>query len=246
MVTIIDQDMDESPNGDGTEYAEERGKKRPDYEDLFGAPDFTTFIKKPVSARSREYQRKVQSMMKSAVIGAVNMQDYPDAATFLKYGPAFARASGELADSNAKTREIIDMLTAPDSPVLVFAAAAIPMVAQLWRNHEPTVEHIVDNVKKTRRQRREAKRNGVRIPKPEAREVANLKILGRRIPIKIRLPKVKFSIVGRVLHARAQHPQVLVNEVFSDPKVVKALRDIGAFPEAPEDDNAPDSAQEES
>jgi hypothetical protein len=244
---IYESGTDEHPNGDGTEFEDERGRERPDYSDLFGAPDFASFIKKPVSQRSRQYERKVQSFMKAGVVGAINMQDFPDAAAFLKYGPAFARASGELADSNAKTREMIDMLAAPSSPVAMFLAAGIPLLAQLWRNHEPQVQQISQNVKTTRAQRRAAKKAGVKFARPGMREVGNVKIFGKRIPIKVRLPKIRVSVFGKMLHARAQHPQVLVHEVFADPKVIKALRDLGVFPEAPDTEETydSDSPQEE-
>jgi hypothetical protein len=246
MVKVYDSATDEHPNGDGTEFEDERGQERPEYSDLFGAPDFASFIKKPVSQRSRQYERKVQSVLKAGVIGAINVQDFPDAAALLKYGPAFARASGELADSNAKTRDIIDMLTAPSSPVAMFLAASIPLAAQLFRNHEPQVQQVAENVRQTRAQRKAAKKAGMRIPKPEAREVAAIKFFGKRIPIKVRLPKMKINMIGKMLHARATHPQIIVNEVFGDPKVMKALRDLGVFPEAPEgDDNGSNSADQE-
>jgi len=238
MVKVYDSETDEHPNGDGTEFEEERGRDRIDYSELFEAPDFSTWIKKPVSQRSRMYEKRVQSAMKSAAIGAINLQDYPDAATFLKYGPAFARATGEFADSNKKARDIIDMLTAPDSPAIMFVAAAIPIVAQLFRNHEPQVQQAASNVKQTWSQRRAQKKSGVYVPKKNTREFT-INLGKIRIPLKVRIPKlVKLTYLGRALHARATHPQNIVNEVFGDPKVIRALRDLGVFPEAPEEETA--------
>lgn len=200
-------------------------------ESLFDAPDFATFLKKNISNQSREYERKAQMFMKTFMIASLNNRQYADAAAFIKFGPGFSRASGELCDANKSAREFVDMLTAPSNPYILFGMMALPLVSQLFRNHEPEMQ----NVKMSWRNRRNMKKTrqdlGVKVPKPPAKELFTLKFGKRRIPIKlgIRLPKINGFV-----RIPTQHPQELVTEIFSDPEVIKALQKMGIYAQRPE------------
>lgn len=231
MVQLYDDDtdiIDEEPEESNGHHEE------PDYAQIFGAPDYASFIKTPVGQKSRAYERKLQSMVKAGVIGTINAKAYPDAAALLKYGPGFCRAGGELASHDAKAGAIIDMLTAPSNPYALFAVAALPLVGQLLRNHNAEVETAKMNWRTKRAQRKAAKQAGLHIPRPERKPAFTIKLGKLHIPVKVRIPSVlKTFRLSLFMNAQTKHPNALVEEVFSDPKVIEALRRMGARPEPP-------------
>jgi hypothetical protein len=234
MMKVYDTSTEEdNTNGYHTESEDE---EEVDYSALFGAPDFATFIKKSTSRRSKEYELKTASVMKAGLIASVNNKNYADAAAFLKHGPGFSKAAGEFADANDKARALIDMLTAPSNPAMLFVMTGLPLIAQLLRNHEPEVEHAQKDWRAKRQAKKNAKKMGIKIPKESARVVGAIKIpfVKKSIPIRVRVPKIKFKTIVAAFKVESKEPNALINEVFQDPKVIEALHKIGIYPEAPE------------
>ena len=198
-------------------------KSRTDYSDLFGAPDFSSFIHKPKSRIALDYEKRVLSFLKAGMLGAINTGNYPDAATIIALGPSFAAATGELAAADEHVAGFIDLVTAPANPYALFAMTVIPFVSQLVRNHEPQLAELTDKEKrKTRRTMR--KQQG----KLDAQMRPALTVKIPFIKREIRLPfRIKGINVWRRFRAQTQDPQALTYAVFSDPKVLKALEKQG-------------------
>lgn len=103
-------------------------------------PKFVKGRKRPRGAVT--YEGKVNSVLNSAVRFAVtNPATVPDAAAILQYGPGFSEKLGELAATDPKVARAIDWLTeGTENTYLAFATAALPLVMQIVRNHEPVLE----------------------------------------------------------------------------------------------------------
>lgn len=232
------------PNGSGTEHIDDSGgygqdqsdQERPEpevnYSELFGAPDFSSWIRRPRGKVAQEYELKIRSMMKAGVISSLNNQDFPDAAAFLKYGTGISRAGGELAQADSRARGIIDTITTPANPYMLFAMACIPLVAQLVRNHQPQVTEV----KKTWKQKRaEAKaRREAGLPPVERKTKPRFTIKLGKLHIPVYTPKIPNVFV--MFSAQTQTPQRLAYEVFSDNRVIKALQDMGITLRTKEED----------
>jgi hypothetical protein len=224
----IDVEEPDEDEFDGSEH---------DYSKLFDAPSYSDFIKTAPNSTARSYERRVQSMMKAGMVASLNNQNWADAATFLKHGPGFAKAAGNLAAEDARARGILDMLTAPDSAYVMFFMVGIPLVAQLARNHQPDF----DKAGETFRERRvERKRRKIAGEKPHtSTPPITIHIFKRevKLPIRLRikLPNLKNSF--KAFLAPTQHPNAIASEVFNDPAVVKSLHKMGIYPhEAPDGD----------
>lgn len=204
----------------GPETANGDGKEHVDYTSLFEATDFTQLIKPAQTAVAREYSGKVKSVLKAGTIGAINIGDFVDAAAFLHYGPAFADATGQLAEADKRARAAVDILTAPGNPYAMFLVTGIPLIAQLFRNHEEQIHELPDAVKNARK-RRKVMATAKKAEKPRF----TLRAFGREWPIRFRMPKV-----GRVFsgfRTQTQDPNGLAERVFLDPAVQRALRKQG-------------------
>lgn len=201
-----------------------------DYSKLFDAPNYADFLKSAPNSHAKQYEKKVQSMMKVGMVASLNNGNWADAATFIKHGPGVATAAGNLAAESKRVAQIIDMLTAPDSPALMFAMVALPMASQILRNHEPEVKQVSATWRERRAARKQAKLSQVKSPAPPI----TVKIFKRevKIPIRIRvkLPNLRQTL-GAVM-APAQPPGALCEEVFNDASVVKALHKMGLYPQA--------------
>jgi hypothetical protein len=199
-------------NGDGSD--------KPDYTSLFEATDFTALIKPAQSAVAKEYSGKVKSLLKAGTIGAINIGDFSDAAAFLHYGPGFADATGQLAEADKRARAAVDILTAPGNPYAMFLMTGIPLIAQLFRNHEEQIQELPSAFKNSRK-RRKAMATAKKAEQPRF----TLRIFGREVPVRFRMPKV-----GRVFsgfRTQTQDPSTLAERVFLDPAVQRALRKQG-------------------
>jgi hypothetical protein len=208
-----------TPNGTAPEDSE------PDWSDLFNAPDYTTFIKPSQSRVATAYRKRANSLLKAGFITSLNAGQYHDAAAFLEHGPAFAAATGQLADHDAKVRGIIDMLTTPTNPYGMFVLTTIPLIAQLFRNHEQEVRQVPA----TWRERR-AMRKATRLAEDTQPPRFTLKILGRTIPVRFR---VRVKIVGALFkgfRTQTVDPDQLTRKVFSDPDLLKAMERAGIRP----------------
>jgi hypothetical protein len=211
-VHLIDEGIG---NGDGT-----RESQKPDWSELFSAPDLSQFVKRPKTDVAREYERKAAAMLKAGLVTSVNAQQFPDAAAFLYHGPGVAAAVGTLAEADERARRAIDLIATPANPYSMFVMAALPLVAQLIRNHEPEIKQT----RETRRAQRKARKSG-ELPPPEGQ--ARIKLpFGWSVPIRFRF---KFN-AGKLLagfRTQTQPPEKLAYMVFADEKVVNELRKQG-------------------
>jgi hypothetical protein len=200
-----------------------------DYSSLFDAPSYSDFIRIAPNSKARSYEKRVQSMMKAGLVMSLNNKQWPDAATFLKHGPGFARAAGNLAAEDARAARIVDMLTAPDSPYIMFVMVAIPMIAQLTRNHQPDIQEAASTLKQRRRERKQAKLSGAKPLRVNPPITIHLFKREFKIPVRFRLHFNPKNIFKAFL-APTQYPDEIAAEVFNDPNVVKALHKLGLFP----------------
>lgn len=215
---------------------EEPLEEQYDYSTLFDAPSYSQFIKTAPNSKAMTYERRVQSMMKAGMIASLNNHQWPDAATFLKHGPGFAKAAGNLAAEDARAAAIVEMLTAPESPYVMFAMVAIPLVAQLVRNHQPEIKKAGSTWRERRAQRKQEKAAGF---KPQtATPPITVRFFKRewKVPIRFRLKLPNLRNAFKAFLAPTQYPDEIAAEVFNDASVVKALHKMGIYPRRePED-----------
>lgn len=216
-----------SPNGAGTGPADDdtpHASAGPDYNIILGAPDFATLIKRPKTQKSREYERRAGSALKLVFVGALQSGQMADAATILYHGPGAATAIGDMCDASDTAAKIVDALTSPNSPWAMFALTTIPLVAQLFRNHEQTLQQVPNKVafsRKARQMRREAK-----AARPQQPPRFTLHFLGKTIPVRFRL---RFNL-GRVfagVRTQTKDPNELALAAFGDQRVLDALAKQG-------------------
>lgn len=91
-----------------------------------------------ISKRAAAYEEKVSgalNMVMQMTIG--NEKTVADAAAIIEHGPGLAKQLGVLADHDPKVRASIDFITSGTSnPYAAVVVAAIPLIAQILRNHE--------------------------------------------------------------------------------------------------------------
>lgn len=207
------------------------GESQQNWTALFDSPDFTTLVRPAQTAKAKEYSGMVKSMLKAGVVGSINIGDFPDAAAFLHYGPAFADASGQLAEADERAAKAIDILTAPGNPYLMFLVTALPLLSQLFRNHEDVLTDLPNTVKNARK-RRLSMATAKKAEKPRF----TIRVFGREFPVRFRGPK--FGKVFKALKAQTRDPHSLTAEVFTDPRVIRALQKQGiVLVRAREDDS---------
>ena len=235
---VYSSDTDENRNGTAPEPEEDLTEEEEfhDFSALFDAPSYSEFIKTAPNSRARSYEKRVQSMMKAGMVGSLHAENWADAATFLKHGPGFAKAAGNLAAEDARAARLIEMVTAPDSPYTMFVMATIPFIAQLFRNHASEFEQVAATRRERRAQRKQAKREGVKMTPPTPPITIHLFRREIKIPIRFRMRLPNLKNVFKSFLAPTQHPAQIAAEVFNDPAVVKALHKMGLFPRKPADD----------
>lgn len=130
------------------------GDIRPDATDLMDLPDVevddkeadgpdASLIDKPRRKPSAvKYEKKTRGLFNTAFHLTVRQQKtLPDAATILMYGPDVSEALGDLAAENEWVAKSIDMLTdTTENAALSLILVAVPFIAQIVRNHEPSAE----------------------------------------------------------------------------------------------------------
>ena len=219
-VNIIDEDNPDSdeippaPDSNGQPEGD-------DFSYLFAAPDLSAFLKTTKTGVAREYERKTSALLKAGLIGAINAGQFPDAAALIKHGPGFASATGFLADADDRAKAVIDFLTTPANPYALFLITALPMVSQLFRNHERELAQSREQF--VTRKERKAQRKAERETQPKM--TLHLPF-GKTLTLGIR---ARFP-VGRIFagfRAQTTDPRDLAVTVFSDPKVVEYLRKQG-------------------
>jgi hypothetical protein len=220
-VPLYDNPPDTEPP-DAPDYRDEPEPDRDDWTVIIGADDYATLIRPKSTAVSREYRDKTYSMLKSLVIGCINVGDMEDAATLLRYGPSFGIAVGQLANQDEKARHAIDWLTKPGNPYMSFTLTGLSMVSQLVRNHEKALSEIPNTIKMSRRERK-----AMRAAKKAEPPRFTIRLLGREIPVRMNFPRLKNSL--GLLRVQTTVPHDLVNQVFSDRKLLNALEDSGVI-----------------
>jgi hypothetical protein len=215
----------------GTDPQDQSTDEKPDYGYLFNAPNYADFIKVPTSGKAKDYEKKTAALLKGWFWSSVHSQQMPDAATILERGPSFSVAAGKLAASNDKVAKMLDLITAPESPAVIFVAAAIPFIAQIFRNHEPELAQVPAGFRERRAARKARKEGNIPSDLPPKKPLFTIKLLGRKFDVGVRLNFRKVGLGFLVGPARAQtsHPGVLVQRVFSDERVQKALEKEGIF-----------------
>lgn len=207
---------DEYPNG-----YEDPPEDAPGWEAIVNAPDYSQLIATRQSRRAKLYTDKVNSVLKAGTFACINAGDFPDAAAILHHGPPFSYAAGQLADKNEKTARIIDLITSPESPAVLFAITASVIVTQLLRNHEDQIKRIPETRREARRRRK-----AMATAKVEEPPRFTIRILGREFPIRYR-SKFRWSKAVGVFRIQTQDPEDLTLRVFSDPDVMKSLEKQG-------------------
>jgi len=193
-----------------------------DWRAIWEAPDYAQLISARQSRKAKEYTSKTNSVLKALTFASINAGDFPDAAALLHHGPPFSHAAGQLADSNDRVAQAIDIITSPSSPVLMFTVTGLALVSQLLRNHEPQIREI-PNARKRAKMEKQARKTTARQDIPPRFTV---KILGRQWPIRFR-SRIQVSKLLGGFRAQTQEPSELTMRVFSDEKLVSALEKQG-------------------
>lgn len=226
-MTMTDEDQADyfSPNGhpetDTDDVTEELNV-------ILGAPDYSSFIKKTSTRNAKDYEKKIQSLMKAGFFGSVRNGNIQDAALFIHHGPTLAATGGALADVDERVARVIDMVTAPDNPYVAFLLAAAGFAGQYVRNHEREFAALPTAAKEGRAARKARKlaerENGqtvtgnrltVRLP------------FGKSISLGLKFKFRSFSKLALLWKLQTHDPAELVNQVFSDEKLLAALRKEG-------------------
>lgn len=217
-------DIKDETGGVGDDYDQESLNGEAQYEGwetIWHAPDYASFVKVRETRRAKEYKTRVNSILKSATLMSINANDFPDAAAILHYGPPFAAATGKLADQNAKVGQMVEMLTAPDSPWLAFGITAIALAGQLVRNHEAQIKEI-PNARKRAKAIKKSQQASVKESPPRF----TIRILRWQIPIRFR-SRIQFKALFAGFRAQTQRPEELTMRVFSDPDLIANLEKLG-------------------
>ena len=221
----------EPKSEEGTEANGQAPRQEPsDWTSIFNAPDYTALVKPIQSRQAKEYSDKTKSVLKALMVSSINVGDFPDAAAILTYGPAFADATGQFADQNDWCKRAVDMITAPESAPIMFVLTAIPLFSQVLRNHEAALKQMPDS-RRQARLRRKAEKDGQRTQEPRF----TVRMFGRAWPVYFKTPRI--GKVFMAFKAQTRDPVMLTNAVFTDSKVVNALRKQGIVLVSQEDAN---------
>jgi len=194
----------------------------PTWQAIFSAPNYADLIKTRSTAKSREYRDKANSVLKAFLIGSINAGDYPDAAAILRHGPAFSNATGSLADSSDRAAAIIDMITSPANPVAMFVLTAVPLMAQIFRNHEKQLERVPEARRQAKRQRK-----AMRAARKSEEPRFTIKLFRWNIPVRWHPKRVDVRKLFAGFRSQTLEPMALAEDVFTDHDVIKALEKMG-------------------
>jgi hypothetical protein len=217
-------DDDDYPEAPEAGYTNGDSSGQTDFRLILEAPDFATFIKRTKNARVREYEKRTASAFKAIALGAMQADDFPDAAAILWYGPAIATATGHVADTSERARHLLDIVTAPNSPWVALAASLVPLVAQLARNHEPALEELPKRFAMGRKAREARKQARVK----EAEKTPprfTIKIGRWQKPVRFQFSPWRLMSTG--IKAQTVDPTVVTSRVFTNEDLLHELRRIG-------------------
>jgi hypothetical protein len=174
-------------------------------------PGFVEPSRRP--PRAKQYQKKAQRFLNVIMRSAVKHEEtLPDAAAIIMYGPDFCEKLGDLANHDARVRRGVDfIMEGAENPYLAFAIAALPMAAQVYRNHQQEMapRAIVESVRRGR---------------AAAKDQPGRKI---RIPFTKRTISVRFRIHFPSVENFSNEPAALTEFVFGDDKIRAALQKAG-------------------
>lgn len=178
---------------------------------ILDAPEIGAFLKKEETPRAKEYRGKANSLFNAILqLRLADPNGLADVSAILQRGPTTALRAGALADENEQFRKIMDMVTAPDNPAVMLALAGIPLIMQLFRNHEGELQEA--------RNMRAARKGMTREEKQKAKAArprVEFRFLGRTFKMPFRF-KVN---LGAMLRTNTVPPEYLVSTVIGDPKV---------------------------
>lgn len=210
MPLVSGRQIDPDSNGGGPAPGEE-SDPRLNWSVILDAPEIGSFLKTAETPRAKEYREKVSSVLNAVLQARLSDPNgLADVSAILQRGPVTALRAGALADDNEGFRKGLDMLTAPDNPAVLFAVAAVPLIMQLFRNHEGEIQEA--------RTMRAAKKTMTRDEKKAAKAAkprVEFKLLGRTFKLPF---AVKFNL-SSALRMRTVDPDYLVSSVIGDPKI---------------------------
>lgn len=201
-------------------------EETPDYFSIFDAPDFTSYIKHKSSARAKETEKKVNSMVKAGITFCLSKDNLPDAAALFEYGPRFAQAAGDLTDVSETAYKLIEYTTAPNSPALIFGSAAMSLIGQLYRNHELQAQRVQAGIRQTRAERKAAKLRGEK-PVRQAGRPVTIRLFRRSITFNVRFRFRPLTMAGQIVKSQTRQPAYLVDRVFGNKKLRMELEKQG-------------------
>lgn len=225
--TWTEDDERDYLNPNGSDPAEDIEDTEPTENVIFTAPDMATFVKRTRTTNAKDYEAKVRSMLKGGLFHSLDNENLADAAVYLHHGPKLAATAGDLADKDERVARAIDMITAPDNPYVAFVFVGLGMIAQFARNHEETLQQIPPTWREARKQRKLRKQQEQDQPREEQPRVQLKLPFGRTLSFAFRFKFRKFVKLGAVIHLRSESPAELVNKVFADDKLLKALAKEG-------------------
>lgn len=212
------------PTGEDSESAPPRDDNV-NYATIFNAPDYASWVKRDRTARAKDYETRVNSMLKAATLAAFKRGNVTDGAALVHYGPDFARAAGDLTDVSDGAVKAIEMLTAPDNPWVLFLIAGLPLGLQLLRNHEREAGEVYKTSREARRERKRMKKEGLIPPSDRGTPITIRGPFGRKFTFRIHVPGPAAFV--SVFRAQTREPRSLAREVLSDVKLQKALEKHG-------------------
>jgi hypothetical protein len=162
---------------------------------------------------AKKYEKKIKTVLNTIFRQTVSHQAaVPDAAAILMYGPQFSEKWGDLAAHDARVRRAIDMvLEGAENPYLAAMMATMPLLLQVYRNHEETLSPK-GAVEAIRKSRADAKQ----------REPKRL-----RIPFTKRYLEFRFRLRVPAVQNMTNDPQQLAAYVFNNEDIIRAMRKAG-------------------
>lgn len=129
--------LEDESGDDANPYDDFLSADEPDYE-----PDLRLITGKKRPANAVKYERKVKGLFAIGVkLTIVNPKTVADSAAMLMHGPNISEKAGDLAAVDPRAASIIDAITdQTENPKTALFMAAAPLVLQIFRNHEPTIE----------------------------------------------------------------------------------------------------------
>jgi hypothetical protein len=225
--------FDPSANGQRTATAQEElfaedeiRSQYLSYDALIDAPDYSTIVKGTRSKTAREYELKVKSVLKSGAIGALRRGNLPDSAAIFHHGPAFSAAVGDLAEVSEQTRRMVDLATAPENPYVMVLVAGLPLVAQFFRNHQPQIQEVQRSRRELKKYKREHPEEFAKVKEDKRKNVTLNLPFGRSVSFRVGLKFNPFKGIRFAIKTQTREPSELVTMVFSDQKLVAALKKL--------------------